>query len=687
MRLRFPRPRSLSTWLLLGLALMLLPQFAGAAAGISAQQREISESRDAGRSDAKRLVLAARVHASVDAAQSALLRASGREDTSVVPDVQAALRRAQSDLAAMRRLRRPGPTAQAAERELASLAPTVARLGGSRADARALKTGLDRLEVTSGRLAGDVVTTMDAHEAQARAGQRAQLFGILLAFAITLVITLFVARRLVASIRRPLAELRSSARRLGSGDLGHRVELESFAEFNQVADSFNAMGERLRQSRDELSHRAFHDSLTGLANRELLSDRIDHALERRSEGGHRPSIGVLLIDVDDFKSVNDSMGHSRGDEVIVEIGRRIGGVLRPRDTVARLGGDGFAVLVDELAEPQAAMRVAERILLVLSSPVTVTDAQVELAASVGVAVSTDQSEDADELMRAADLAMYAAKDAGKGGYRVFDPAMLSGAVERIALQRELKLAVERGEIELHYQPIVGLKDGRVSGVEGLARWTHPERGPVAPDVFIPLAEQSGLIVSLGRQLLRRACADLPALRAGLGEPELVVGVNLSAAELLESGLPEFLLRTFADAGMSADSLLLEVTESQLMSDLDAGVARLHELTALGIHLALDDFGTGYSSLAYLRSFPVDALKVDKTFIDNVAQAGSDDHALVRSIISLGKTLELSVIAEGIEHEDQRRELERLGCDRGQGYLFARPMPVAELVAGFAPLAA
>jgi diguanylate cyclase (GGDEF)-like protein len=442
----------------------------------------------------------------------------------------------------------------------------------------------------------------------------------------------------------------------------------------RVARDFDSMAVTLRDSDLELNRRALHDPLTGLANRPLLFDRIGHALDRRDHG----ALGVLVIDLDDFKAFNDSLGHSRGDEVLVEVGRRLRGVLRPSDTVARVGGDEFAVLLEDIAEPSGVTGVAERILMVLSSPVKIAGRQLEVSASIGVAVSGGELSDADEFVRAADLAMHAAKSGGKGRYRAFEPSMLAGTVERLTLGRELKRAVDNDELELHYQPVVDMGSGRARGVEALARWTPRGRGPVPPDVFIPLAEQTGLIVPLGRRVLERACADLPALRVGLDEPDMIVSVNLSAAELLAPGLPEHVLHCVEAAGITPGSLLLEITESQLMSDLDAAVARLHELKALGVHLALDDFGTGYSSLAYLRNFPVDALKIDRAFIDRLADPSSGDHALVRAIISLGQTLDLRVVAEGIECEDQRRELKRLGCDRGQGYLFSRPRPAAEL---------
>jgi diguanylate cyclase (GGDEF)-like protein len=681
-RPRSARPRSLSAWLLRGLALVVLPPLIVAVAGITAQQRELSHAREAGHVAAARVAIAAHIQVSVEVAEDVARRATRTPDPAVAPRVRAALIRARSDLTALHRLPGSGTGEHAVDREFATVEPLVARLGTPRADIGAASAALSRLDTATALLTDDLVATMRSELRRDRSGQHTQLIGILIALTFTLIVALLVARRLVASIRRPLAALSGSARRLGSGDLAHRVELNSFSELDQVADSFNAMATRLRQSRHELSHRAFHDSLTSLPNRALLFDRIAHALARGGSTGDRPSIGVLFVDIDDFKGINDSMGHSHGDDALVEIGRRIGSVLRPSDTVARLGGDEFAVLLDDLAEPAAATRVAERILLLLSTPVRIADAELDVGASIGVAVSSDELHDSDTLVRAADLAMYAAKGAGKGRYRAFDSSMLSGAVERLSLERDLKLAVERDEIELHYQPVLDLVTGRARGVEALARWTHPTRGAVGPDVFIPLAEQIGLIVPLGRQLLTHACDALPALRTGLGETELLMAVNLSAAQLLDPALPDDLRRSVAAAGITTDSLMLEITESQLITDLDAGVARLHELKTLGVYLALDDFGTGYSSLAYLRSFPVDSLKVDKAFIDNVADTTSDDHALVRAIISLGQTLEVRVVAEGIEHQQQRVELQRIGCDRGQGYLFARPMPAAALIAAF-----
>jgi diguanylate cyclase (GGDEF)-like protein len=390
-------------------------------------------------------------------------------------------------------------------------------------------------------------------------------------------------------------------------------------------------------------------------------------------------VAVLFFDVDDFKAINDSLGHTVGDGVLSTLAERLRAALRPTDSIARLGGDEFAVLVEDMRETDGGAHVAERILLALSAPMIVGGLEVSLGGSVGVAVATAEDRmSGEDLLRAADLAMYAAKADGKRRHRTFEPSMLAGAVERLELEADLKRALERDELELFYQPIVELDTGAIGAVEALARWRHPQRGPVAPDVFIDLAERTGLIVPLGRRLLARACAELPELRRRLGHERLLLGVNLSTRELLDPELPERMTAALDAAGLEPGALTIEITESVLMSDVEAAKLRLAELKERGALIAVDDFGTGYSSLAYLRQFPVDCLKIDRAFIDSVADTTSEDHGLVRTILSLGQTRGLIVIAEGIEHADQRAELDRLGCELGQGYLFSRPLPVAEL---------
>jgi diguanylate cyclase (GGDEF)-like protein len=379
-RLRISRPRKLSTWLLIALALILAPQAIGAAIGIGRQQSQINEAREASRAVATRLGRLAHLQSKLDATEDAVLR-SPRGPAG--PRVRGSLARANADVLALR-----DPVLS---REFGRLQALAAGELATEASRARLEEPLDRVRSTAAGMIDETLTTTEDEQIARRSEQRDQLVGVLATLAATLLLSLLIARSFGASIRRPLRSLRDSARRLGSGDLGHRVELDSFSELDQVADAFNSMADALRQSDRELSHRAFHDALTGLANRALLFDRVGHALERRQRAGDRGTIAVLFLDLDDFKSINDSLGHSRGDEVLVEIGRRLRGVLRPSDTVARLGGDEFAVLLDDVADQRIASGVAERILFALGPPVTVAGRHVDVTASIGVAVATAEA--------------------------------------------------------------------------------------------------------------------------------------------------------------------------------------------------------------------------------------------------------------------------------------------------------
>jgi diguanylate cyclase (GGDEF)-like protein len=395
-------------------------------------------------------------------------------------------------------------------------------------------------------------------------------------------------------------------------------------------------------------------------------------------------VAMLFIDLDDFKAVNDGLGHSAGDALLVAVAGRLRDCLRPQDTVARLGGDEFAVLLERV-DVRAAQDVAEMILEVLAAPVLLGTHEYQPRSSVGVAMAA-ANVGAEELMRNADVAMYSAKEHGKAGYRTFAPAMVEGNGERLQLIAELQRAVEGGclEFELHYQPIFELRTGTMTGVEALARWRHPERGLVSPAEFIPLAEQTGLIVPLGRRLLAEACRYVRTLAAPQdGRAEVGLSVNVSGAQLHDPRLVDHVAEALAASGLDPGLLTLELTETMLVDDLQPSVARLHDLKALGVRLALDDFGTGYSSLGYLRHFPMDVLKVDKSFIDGVADPAADAHGLMRSIIGLGHTLGLTVVAEGVEDSGQLEQLRHLGCDLGQGFLLARPMTREALARYFA----
>jgi diguanylate cyclase (GGDEF)-like protein/PAS domain S-box-containing protein len=420
----------------------------------------------------------------------------------------------------------------------------------------------------------------------------------------------------------------------------------------------------------QLAHQAFHDPVTNLANRALFADRVQHALARAEREGS--NIAVVFIDLDDFKTINDSLGHAAGDVVLREIAARLEKTLRPTDTAARFGGDEFAVLLEEITGSQAAVDVAERILDSLNRPIDTGDKELVVGASVGLCLTTDASRPdlADELLRNADVAMYMAKREEKGSYRIFEPAMHAEVVERLEMRSDLQTAIESGQFEVHYQPVIRLNHSTVYGFEALLRWHHPSKGDIPPVQFIPVAEDTGLIIPIGRWVLREACVQAARLNTVFpGAPELTISVNLSVKQLQSDSIVADVRDALQTSGLSPQSLVLEITESVVMADTDLAVQRLRDLKALGVRLAMDDFGTGYSSLSYLSRFPVDILKMDRSFLE----AGGSDNGLAAAIVALGDTLDLEVVAEGIEQQDQASSLQALGCDLGQGFLFARAM--------------
>jgi diguanylate cyclase (GGDEF)-like protein/PAS domain S-box-containing protein len=422
----------------------------------------------------------------------------------------------------------------------------------------------------------------------------------------------------------------------------------------------------------ELAHQAFHDPLTGLANRTLFAERTQQALA--SAARQNQLIALLFADLDNFKSVNDTLGHSVGDDLLRSVAERLHRTLRPEDTLARLGGDEFAILLEHVDDSSAAQRVAERIGEALRAPFKLHGREVFVQVSIGVAVSPGPLHSGEELLRNADVAMYVAKAGGKGQHRVFEIGMQAEVLERAELERDLHQALARDEFCLHYQPIIDLTTNRVTAIEALLRWDRPQRGLVPPLGFIPLLEETGLIVPVGAWVLEEACRTARKLQDRFqGDPPLTVNVNLSVKELLHPDVVESVMRALEKTRLSPKALVLEITESVLMTDAHETRDKLVRLKSLGLRLAIDDFGTGYSSLGYLRNFPVDILKIDKSFIDGVGGGTFEESALARAIISLGDTLGLPTVAEGLERHEQLSELTQLGCRAGQGFLFAKPL--------------
>jgi diguanylate cyclase (GGDEF)-like protein len=456
-----------------------------------------------------------------------------------------------------------------------------------------------------------------------------------------------------------LAEITRAGAAFGHAEIG--IASSSASEAAMALE--NA---RLHQ---ELRRQAFHDGLTRLANRALFTDRLDHALARTGRGPGR--VAVLFADIDGFKTVNDQLGHVRGDQVLVAVAERITGCLRAADTVARLGGDEFAVLLEDQLDLSEAEHVARRIVEAVREPILLGETQVSVGISIGLAFSGADASTADLLLRDADAAMYRAKAEGKARVEVFDPALRRGIEERRALKRSLRRAAQRDELRLQYQPVVRLADGLVTGLEALVRWDVPGLQRRMPRDFIALSEENGSIVSIGRWVLQEACRQVREWQVAADRPDLAVSVNLSARQFQDPALGRTLVQAAAQSRLAEGTLMVEITESVLMQHTQRTIDVLSELRADGIRVAVDDFGTGYSSLSYLQRFPVDVLKIDRSFVcDDDDQTG---WVLTRAIVAMGEGLGLRVIAEGIERQAQLEALRSIGCSHGQGFLFAPPL--------------
>jgi diguanylate cyclase (GGDEF)-like protein len=427
----------------------------------------------------------------------------------------------------------------------------------------------------------------------------------------------------------------------------------------------------LREQEDELRHAALYDRLTGLPNRALFLERVGHALSRAATGYR---FGVLFLDLDGLKVINDSLGHLAGDRLLSQVADRISSRVGPSDTPARFAGDEFAVLVDGIDDITVLTSIAERLQEIIAQPQHISGQEVVVTASIGIAVGTEAYQRAEDLLRSADIAMYRAKSTKKGSYAVFDMSMWADAVDRLRIETEVRSALENDQLELYYQPIVNLASGEAVAFEALLRWRHPTRGLLRPGQFFPIAEEAGLMVPVGRWVVTEACRQLAEWRrAGAVRDDLFISINLSDREFWYGDVTATVLAALTRAELPARCIALEITENVVVHDLPTAQTMLQSLHDHGLKLYVDDFGTGYSSLNVLRQLPVDALKIDKSFVSDMC-ANAKARELVRTIIAMGRNLGLQVIAEGIEHEDQRRELRELGCEFGQGHLFARSAP-------------
>jgi diguanylate cyclase (GGDEF)-like protein len=484
-----------------------------------------------------------------------------------------------------------------------------------------------------------------------------------------------------------VALLRGESRMIGSLMVGGHLDARTFDTrdlrlFRTLATRTTAILEnsrmersiaRLTELQEQLTHQAYHDSLTDLANRSLFGKQIDQALRRSAEG--TASVAVIFLDIDDFKGVNDTLGHAAGDALLVEVAARIRACLRRPDTAARLGGDEFALLIEGVDSAIEAEHVARRVLDILREPFTVSGTSVIVRASLGIAVADKDDANATSLMRQADVAMYVAKGAGRNRYVRFAPGMENDVVHRRKLRGELEHAMELNQFILHYQPVVNLITGEITAVEALVRWHHPLRGIVPPGEFIAVAEESGLIMQLGEFVLRTACATTLQLQRLQSTP-LAVCVNVSVVQLNAPTFVEDVLAIVEETGLAPGTLILELTESMFVEDTAIVTAKLEALRNAGIRVAIDDFGTGYSSLSYLRRLPVDILKIAKPFVDDLANGAEED--FTRAIVTIADALQLHVIAEGIEAASQVTRLLSLGCLAGQGYHLCHPLPAVEV---------
>jgi diguanylate cyclase (GGDEF)-like protein len=495
------------------------------------------------------------------------------------------------------------------------------------------------------------------------------------------VIVMAVVRAVTNQQLQPLREMASFLERVAKGELSGRLPIRQNNELGWLAGQINRMTSQLGDLLTELNNRANerityfanYDALTNLPNRKLFKERLDEALETSLTS--EKFLAVMFLDIDRFKNVNDSLGHAKGDQLLQEVAQRICAEVGEGQIVARIGGDEFGVLAPSCTGVEEVIGTARKILEIFEEPIVFEGLEFHLTTSVGIAISGQDGMEAEALLKAADTAMYSAKEQGSNHFRFYTPEMNTMIVEQLQMEKSLRHAIENEELILHYQPLVDIRSGQVAGMEALVRWYSKERGMVSPGEFIPLAERTGLIVTIGEWVLRTACRQNKKWQE-MGYPKLLVAVNLSPRQFEHPHLVEMVADILDETGLEPQYLKLEITESLAMTNADSAIEKLHDLRSLGIRIAIDDFGTGYSSLGYLKKFPIDTLKIDRSFVGDIPADG-DDVAIVTAIIAMAHNLKIDVVAEGVETDEQLQFLREQSCDAMQGYLFSKPVPAEQ----------
>ncbi|MHB8845171.1 MAG: bifunctional diguanylate cyclase/phosphodiesterase [Nitrospirota bacterium] len=518
-------------------------------------------------------------------------------------------------------------------------------------------------------------------------GLRRKIRGLVVSTAIfTSVIVMFGSLLSIYLSRRitgPVERLKEASRDIAKGDFDKPIEIGTTDEIADLASSFDYMRHSLRTYREQLMHDAVHDGLTGLPNRALFVDRLTHVI---TTAKRRPGFfyAVLFIDLDGFKLINDSLGHTVGDQLLIEFSKKLQTCTRPGDTVARLGGDEFALLLEDISGEGNALYVASRVKTALLEPFSIGGHEVFVSGSMGIALSSGNYESPEQVLRDADTAMYQSKSHSRSGFTVFEPAMHANALERLLLETDLRRALERREFVTYYQPILSVKSKCIVGYEALCRWHHPERGLIPPASFIPMAEETGLIVAIERIVLREACVQMKKwLDLFRGNHLNFISVNMAHKQILQPDLVDHVAAVLAETGLRPEHLKLEITENVLFENPESATQLLKKLRDLGVQLYIDDFGTGYSSLSYLHRLPINGLKIDRSFVKRIGDVG-ENNAIIRTIMTLARDMNIDAVAEGVETTNQLAHIESLQCAYWQGFLFSKPVKSEEaqaLIAG------